>query len=142
MALNVTRADGGSLNELPTRGGTVIVITGERFGSSDSPRPVDISGLYAARDVASAYRASCFVSVEFTETRCTTTEGIGMFLHWKLRIEGNTVDIGEFTHYAPPTVHRVEVQSGRGHGSLEGHGERRTAVHADLRPREETRYLA
>ena len=108
----VERADGGALDELPTRGGTELVVVGERFGSVESPRPIAIAARYREEGVghADAYRAACRVSVEFSEARCTTAAGLGVGLRWTLRVEGETVDVvGVVTSFAPPTVRRVEV---------------------------------
>jgi len=90
---NASRADGGSMDELPTDGGTRLVFRGRNLGAPSSVHPIEASAIYSAAQRETTFLAvGCAVNEAYTRLECMTAAGLGEQLVWKLFVDGDMID--------------------------------------------------
>ena len=103
--------------DMDTRGGQLVVLTGENFGtvaeSVAQPSSIDYVEYGSATYPPVSYRAAnCVVVVDNTVIHCTTIPGVGTNLSWVVSIAGQESEpYSVLISYAKPVITKAYVVS-------------------------------
>lgn len=112
-AISGISVQSGSVQELPTAGGTDVVITGTNFGASGQGVPSATYGPGGSGFSIAAGATACRITVDHTEVTCRAVAGVGTGHTWVLTISGQSSSVSAQTSsYAPPSITGLSVQSG------------------------------
>ena len=85
-----------------TNGDEEVLIEGRQFGTV-AANSID---KVTYGETGDEYNATCVVHVDHTALMCTTTEGAGLGLKWRVTIDGQA-SVTPTTEYAPPSIAKV-----------------------------------
>ena len=104
----------GTLDELPTVGGTTVLFEGTGVGRVDARLPTVVSASYANEDGEEHHAVDCAVERAGEAVRCKTVAGTGGGYVWTLRVDGFVAALDDLP---PMRYEAASIRAIRGAGA-------------------------